>query len=771
MSSQATTQDGALPLAARKQIDEVCDQFEAAWRAGGRPDPASFLAGTPAPAQARLFRELLALDLEYRRGVDTPWDADAYRARFPEFVAEIDAAFTLDGAASTSSTRSPARDDDATRPGNGRRRARAGAVDDTIEALHEAGYEVLGELGRGGMGVVYRAFQAALNRTVALKVIRPDGFVSEVAQRRFQNEAEAVAQFDHPNIVPIYDVGRGQGLGYFSMKLVPGASLDRRLGEYAADPRASARLVAVVAEAIHHAHQRGILHRDLKPANILVDEQGEPHVTDFGLARRFGLKGDGVGDLTHSGALVGTPSYMSPEQTKGEKGTLTTATDVYGLGAILYALLTGRAPHAGTSLMETLDQVRAVPPEPPSRQNKHVPRDLEVICLKCLEKDPRRRYAGAQALADDLSRWLAGLPIAARPVGPATRARMWCRRHPLPAALAALLVLSVLGGFAGVTWKWREAARESRIKARMVDFLAHSLAESSTEVNPRGAGFTVVAMLDRSAARIGGDYQDEPEIEAAIRETVGGSYLSLGEYARAEPHLRAALKLDGALYGPRHRTTLHASNLLAALLQRAGRLAEAEPLLRGNLEACRRALGPEDPTTLDASQQLGALLRERRSPGEAGPLLKQTLDARRRVLPADHPDTLRSIRELCLLEIDRRRFTQAEALAHEYEHGIRCAWGPKHPDNVTALANRGLIRLLQGKPDQAEPFYRQAEEEARRILGPEHPLALAAANDHARVLRDMGRAQDAERAFRRAEEHPAPVREPIPHAVPKKNSP
>ncbi len=296
----------------------------------------------------------------------------------------------------------------------------------------------------------------------------------------------------------------------------------------------------LVAEAVHHAHQRGILHRDLKPANILLDERGEPHVTDFGLARRI----EGDGELSRSGLIVGTPSYMSPEQAAGTKGTsLTTATDVYGLGSILYALLAGRAPHAGSSLVETLDLVREASPEPPSRRNPVVPRDLEVICLKCLEKEPGRRYPDAQALADDLKRWLSGEPIAARPVGRLTRLAMWCRRHPLPAALAALLVISVAGGFAGVTWKWREAER-ARLKlcTRCVDFLTQRriLSEASTEVNPRSARFTVLEMLDRSSARIGGDFQGRPEIEAAIREAVGGAYLSLGQHDRAEAHLRRA---------------------------------------------------------------------------------------------------------------------------------------------------------------------------------------------------------------------------------------
>ena len=424
------------------------------------------------------------------------------------------------------------------------------------------GYEILGELGRGGMGVVFKAHQVALNRAVALKMIKSGGFATEAELLRFQNEAEAVAQLDHPHIVPIYEVGRHRGRHFFSMKLIAGTSLDKRLAEFAADPRAAARLVAIVAEAVHHAHQRGILHRDLKPANILLDERGQPHVTDFGLAKRI----EGDGELTQSGAPVGTPSYMSPEQATGAKGSLSTATDVYGLGTILYALLAGRAPFAGTTLVETLDKVRTCSPEPPSLLNKQVPRDLEIICLKCLEKEPNRRYPSALALAEDLDRWLKGIPILARPVGTMTRAAMWCRRNKALASLAALLMLALVGGLAGVTWKWREADRE-RAKAEAVNELLTQrlLAQASLELDPLAKNLTVRELLDRAGSQLGGWLDGQPEIEAKIRETIGGAYLSLGQYDRAETHLRAAIQLDTQLHGPqsprhapRHQSARHA---------------------------------------------------------------------------------------------------------------------------------------------------------------------------------------------------------------------
>ncbi len=747
----ASDSDTNLPLADRRQIDAVCDRFEDAWRQARdrdeneRPDLLAFLGDVSASARPGLFGELLAIDLEFRHAAGESIGGHQYRQWFPEFVDVIDAAFredrppandgteettvasclfeSLEGSADLGmelATRVKAR------PERGTWRETS---DPTTGALQAAGFEVQAELGRGGMGVVYRAYQRSLDRLVALKVIKSAEFASDAEQRRFQNEAEAVAHLDHSRIVPIYEVGRSRGLHYFSMKLVAGAGLNQRLSDYTSSPRAAAELVAKVAEAIDHAHQRGILHRDLKPANILVDELGEPYVTDFGLARRI----EGDGELTHSGAIVGTPSYMSPEQARGDKGALTTATDVYGLGAVLYAVLTGRAPHTGTSFVETLDLVRDATPESPSKDNPKVPRDLDIICLKCLEKEPGHRYASARELADDLNRWRAGEPIIARPSGLARRTWLWCRRHPLPAALAALLALSLVVGFAGVTWKWRQAVVAQSETAKLLDYLMRMLAESSTEVNPHGAQTTVVAMLDRAAARIGGDFQGQPALEAPIREKVGSVYLALGAFEKAEPQLKAALRLDQQELGPEALATLRVTNALAALLDEAGRIPEAERLARTNLTTCQRVLGPDSPVTLEAMRRIGVVLRKQKLLAQAEPLLRTVLATRRRTLPTDDPETLRSVRDLCLLEIDRGRFEPAEELAHEYEHGIRCAFGPKHPDNIAALANRGLIRLLQGQPAAALPYYRQARDEARRILGPDHPRTLGAEREYARV--------------------------------------
>src|SRR6478736_4482382 len=307
------------------------------------------------------------------------------------------------------------------------------------ELLGELGdYELLEEIGRGGQGVVFRARQKSLNRIIALKVIRLGQWASKVHLKRFRLEAEAAARLEHPGIVPIHEVGERDGSCYFSMKFVEGGQLDEVVRRSPMPIRQATELIAQVARTVHYAHEHGILHRDIKPGNILLDAKGEPHLTDFGLARLV----ESESSVTHTLDVLGTPSYMAPEQAVGNNAAVRSVTDVYGLGGVLYQLLTGQPPFAGGTTYETIKLLLDTEPRQPRLLNPKVDRDLSTICLKCLEKDPKRRYSSALALAEDLEHWLKHEPIQAHLTGVFARGRKWVRRNPklVVAGFAGLLV-------------------------------------------------------------------------------------------------------------------------------------------------------------------------------------------------------------------------------------------------------------------------------------------------------------------------------------------
>jgi eukaryotic-like serine/threonine-protein kinase len=321
-------------------------------------------------------------------------------------------------------------------------------------------YELIEILAEGGMGVVYRARQVSLNRELALKMVRAGRFATPADLERFRMEAEAAAHLDHPHVVPIYEIGEYEGHHYFSMKFVEGGNLAAQIEKFTANPRAAVRLVATVARAVHYAHERGILHRDLKPSNILLGgpiggplEQRVPLVTDFGLAKRF--EGRAVVNLTQSGSIVGTPGYMAPEQAEGRREAITTAADVHALGAILFELLTGQPPFRADTILETLRMIREQEPDRPRNLNPRLDVDIETIVLKCLEKSPGRRYHSAQAMAEDLDRWLADRPIQARRTPLPFRALKWARRRPAAAGLVLVVLAASVLASAGILFATR----------------------------------------------------------------------------------------------------------------------------------------------------------------------------------------------------------------------------------------------------------------------------------------------------------------------------
>jgi ABC-type phosphate/phosphonate transport system substrate-binding protein len=366
-------------------------------------------------------------------------------------------------------------------------------------------YEILERIGRGGMGFVYRARQRSLDRTVALKLIGGGELASPAALARFRREAETAAKLDHPNIVPIYEVGEHETNPFLVMRFIEGASLAERLGEFAlrnGSGRAGqceiARLIAMVARAVHYAHDRGVLHRDLKPSNIILDQHGNPHLTDFGIAKSIGQETD----LTQTSELVGTPCYMAPEQAEG--GALSPRSDVYSLGIILYELLTGRKPFEGEKPMETLRRVIEEEPTHPNTINPAIDRDLTTICLKCLDKNPARRYSSGLALAEDLERWQRREPILARPAGPILRLRRWTARNPALATLIAGLVVGIALTLVLLAQAREEKARKSIALAILRTETARQLQEIWSAPNPFFAikSETLSAMAGREPAHL-----------------------------------------------------------------------------------------------------------------------------------------------------------------------------------------------------------------------------------------------------------------------------
>jgi serine/threonine protein kinase/Tfp pilus assembly protein PilF len=561
MNNHLRSEITSWPQSLALQVEDICSRFETAWKAGRKPQIETYLGQTPEPRQSVLLRELLALELEFRRQRGDEFLPEDYLLRFAERADVVREVFhqeapslppaagptplcqgqIVPGAScadqipseATGPYLSPRTNGDAAWNGNSppeRPGRRFPAV---------PGYEILGVLGQGGMGVVYRARQLALKRLVALKMIRSGANARAQELARFRVEAEAVAQLQHPNIVHVYEVGEYDGLPYLSLEYVDGGSLKRLLAGTPLPARQAAQLVETLARAIQTAHQRGIIHRDLKPANVLLQiadcrlhigqqsavsnlQSAIPKIVDFGLAKQLD---EDVG-RTNSGAILGTPSYMAPEQADGKGKAVGPATDVYALGAILYETLTGRPPFRAATILETLEQVRTQEPVSPRRLQPKLPRDLETICLKCLHKEPRKRYPNALSLADDLHRFLAGEAIRARPTPLWERGFKWAKRRRSVAALAALSAVALLGLVAGTLLYQEQRARVAE----------HQLAQRRRTDEARAKVQDLVFRAQRAVS--GGDWQEaKPHLAGAI--AVIASEPSLADLQARAERLRA----------------------------------------------------------------------------------------------------------------------------------------------------------------------------------------------------------------------------------------
>jgi tRNA A-37 threonylcarbamoyl transferase component Bud32 len=486
-----------------QRLCEACAELERRLRAGQPCAAEDLFAAFPALAtEAEAALEVIFTEFVVREHLGQRPDPADWFARFPQWQRDLEQLFQVHRAVGPSQA---ARSHDTLRtldPGDALRTESGGV------GRRFGNYELLEELGRGGMGVVYKARHEGLGRTVALKLILAGDYCRPQELARFRTEAVAAARLQHPNIVQVHEVGEQDGRPYLSLELVNGGSLEEKLAAAPWRGRDAARLVEVLARAMHYAHERGVIHRDLKPANVLLTSDGTPKITDFGLARRLpqsATQWDVCEGPTESGAVLGTPSYMAPEQATGRSRAVGPAADVYALGAILYALLTGRPPFRGVTALETMHQVYYQEPVPPTRLQPRLPRDLETICLKCLLKDPPRRYASAAALADDLSRFQVCEPIRARPICTWERAMKWGKRRPGIAALLVAVVAVTALGLTSTTCLWRQAEQARAAEKAEREKVAAALIETEqareAEKVERKKGEAVLAAKTVALAR------------------------------------------------------------------------------------------------------------------------------------------------------------------------------------------------------------------------------------------------------------------------------
>ncbi len=635
-------------------------------------------------------------------------------------------------------------------------------------------YKVVRVLGEGGMGTVFLAEQDKPTRLVALKIIRP-GVASANLLRRFEHEAQVLGKLQHPGIAQIYEAGTadtGEGAQpYFVMEYVRGRSLLEYAQASQLRTRQRLELLAKICDAVQHAHQKGIIHRDLKPDNILVPEDGQPKILDFGVARATDADIQVTTIQTDVGQLVGTIPYMSPEQAGGDVTELDTRSDVYALGVLGYELLAGRLPYDLSKKMihEAVRVIREDDPTPLSSIDRVFRGDVETIIAKALQKERIRRYQSASDLASDIRRYLSDQPIVARPPSVGYQLRKFTKRNKaLVAGVAAVFVVLVAGIVTtsvalALESQQRtfaedaraEAQRQTGIAVAVSNFFNEDLLAAVVPSAAQGKGKDVLMrdVLDEAGKSIeeasgaGGRFEGKPLIEASIRAMLGETYRRLGEHATAERHLMRARLLRRRELGEEHPDTLSSTNILAILYDNQGRYDEAEPLYVKTLDIQRRVLGEEHPDTLTCMNSLANLYRNQGHYDKAEPLYVKTMEVIKRVRGEEHSHTLNSMNNLALLYWNQGRFDEAEPLYLETLEIMNRVLGEEDPDTLDSSNNLASLYKDQGRHDEAEPLYVQTLEIQKRVLGEEHPNTLISMNNLAELYHTQGRYEDAAALF------------------------
>ncbi|PWU09954.1 MAG: hypothetical protein C5B51_05255 [Terriglobia bacterium] len=644
-------------------------------------------------------------------------------------------------------------------------------------------YRVIRLLGQGGMGEVWLAEQEEpVRRRVALKLVKAGMNTREVIAR-FESERQALALMEHPAIAKVLDAGATPlGTPYFVMEYVAGVPITSYCDDRRLSTKERLELFVRVCEGVQHAHQKAIIHRDLKPSNILVTEvdgRPAPKIIDFGIAKALTQRLTEQTLFTRVGALVGTPEYMSPEQALSSGEDIDTRTDVYSLAIVLYEMLTGTPPIElrKIALDEFLRRLRREdPPKPSTRIRggdraalsetarnrrsepgllaKQLRGDLDAIVLKALEKDRGRRYGSAAELAADIGRHLRNEPVMAVAPSAAYRARKFAGRHRAALATAAAFALVLIAAAAISIAQSIRANRQAAVAQVVSDFLQNDLLAQASSTNQGGAGtrpdphLEVRTALDRAAARIAGKFDRQPEVEAAIRDTMARTYMRLDLYAEARTQAERALELERRVLGPNQPKTLRTTAVLGYIVRSQGRYEESESLFRQALDRQRTALGPEHADTLYSMFGLANVYYREGKYEQAGALYSQLLEIQRRVLGPEHTNTLLSMNGLAIAYYLQAKYMQAEALDKQALEIQRRVLGPEHPNTLFSMNSLANDYAAQGRYAEAEPLFTQSLDIKRRVLGPEHSETVLTMTNLGNNLAESGKYAEAEKLLR-----------------------